>query len=496
MGLVACGGDGTLVVQVRTDLLPVTDFASVELVVTASAGSLERTFERAAREDRAWGAGVRLGETTLPPGSYRARVVLVAASGDTIMERPLSFELRNGELRVITVLLTRDCEGVECPLAGDDASQAACLAGRCVDAGCSEETPELCGEPECSSAAECAAAPIASCAATECTASGACVEILDHASCMDPGSVCSAAAGCVPESGGPLSAPGPGHVHLVAAGPGFHLHRLELRAGAAAQDVSSLFDADFPNNDATQNDTSAALSPNGEWMTLVGRRSGCSDCLLVTPVRDVTRGELIEGVTPDRYRGTDITDDGRRIVFVQDISGDLRVLSREADGWVVSPEPLTTGTTYPFIDEPSFSFDGERVLFACGSGLDALDAGICEAAVDGSGVRELVAPGANPGMRVEYPQELPDGGVLFQRQPDLATTSEVLRLPPGSASPVAAFPSTRDDLIEPCVLPDGRVVLIAPDGVHVISADGASDLRLTLELPPERWIVFVDSCGL
>jgi hypothetical protein len=420
---------------------------------------------------------------------------MIAASGETIVERPMSFALRDRELRVITVLLTRDCAGVSCPLEGDDATQAACLAGRCVEEGCTEETPELCVDPECASASDCGAPPVGACAASECTPSGACVELLDHAMCEDPGEVCSAAAGCVPASGGPLSAPSTGHVLLVALGPGFHLHRLELRAGAVTEDVSTLLDADFPNNGVDQVDTSAGLSHNGEWMTTVTRRGGCGDCVVVAPVRNVRGGELIEGVTADQYRGSGVTGDGRRVIFVDD-SG-LRLVTREGARWVLAPEPLTSASTHAFIDEPSLSIDEERVLFVCGDGADALDAGICEVALDGSGLRELLVPGWSPGMRVEYPQELPDGGVLFQLQPELTSTSELLRLPLGSSTPVAAFPSpARDDLIEPCVLPDGRVVVIGPDAIHVLTADGAAALSLTVDLPPERWTVYLDSCGL
>jgi hypothetical protein len=484
--LTACTGDGTLVVQVRTDLLPATDFASVDVVVTGEDG-VEHRFERAAREDRSWGSGVRAAEATLPSGTYRARIAAVDASGAAVVERPVSVELTGGEVRVMTVVLTRDCRGVECPLSDGSPSQVACLAGRCVDEGCTEETPELCGEPECASAADCGSDPVSTCASWECTASGACVEVLDHAMCGEPGSVCSA-AGCVPESGGPLSAPGPGHVHIVVPVGGYFLYRLELREGAPLQDVSAALDAVFPTTDPTQ-DESAGLSRNGEWMTAVTERGGGFG-VLVAPVRDPSAGDLIDELTLTRFAGTAVTDDGRRVVFVE--NDHLRLLTSESGDWAIAPTPLTAESPMAYHRQPSLIPDQDRVLMLCSDG-DDVDAGICEVGLDGSGFRARLPPGSFPDQRVGYPRAMADRSVIFHVQSGPGAV-QLWRVPPDGPPAEVAFPDLPAHS-EPCVLPDGRIVARDYDSVRFISADGRAEASVELDLPSGTEF-HVDSCGL
>lgn len=184
--LVACDpGNGTLVVQVRSDLTPGDELFAVE---TRYAGGFVRVDHDAARD---WGAGVRVAELTLPRGPYSFDVVAVGPDGEVLASRPVRADV--GALTVVTVLLTRDCAGVVCPDGGDPAATA-CLAGRCVDAGCSADTPEACGPATCNAPSDCATP--STCAAAECV-SGACFASPDHAACGDA-MICDVARGCLP----------------------------------------------------------------------------------------------------------------------------------------------------------------------------------------------------------------------------------------------------------------------------------------------------------
>lgn len=193
---VACDdGSSTLVVQVRTDLLPGQEMAAVEVTLEGDVG-VTRVDASAARD---WGLGVRVLERALPRGERRLRVAAVDAAGAVVVERPVRVTL-DGSLRVVTVLLTRDCQGVTCPGAGDPAA-IACLGGRCVDEECVEEWTDACGARDCESATDCAA-PAGACARAECSASGICFAVPDHAACADD-LVCSPTLDCVP-AGGPF----------------------------------------------------------------------------------------------------------------------------------------------------------------------------------------------------------------------------------------------------------------------------------------------------
>ncbi len=195
LALAACeGGQGTLVVQVRTDLAPVVDFASASVRVTPLAGGETRTADLAAVAARDWGAGVRVAELALAPGDHRVEVALVDADANLVVGRPVRTAIASG-VTAVTVLLTRDCGRVVCPAPGGDPSAIACVAGRCFAEDCYEEHPERCGPSECTDAAGCPG-PAAACARAACSASGHCFAEPEHAACVD-GEVCEPSAGCV-----------------------------------------------------------------------------------------------------------------------------------------------------------------------------------------------------------------------------------------------------------------------------------------------------------
>lgn len=193
-GLTACSNESSLVVQVRTDLVPGRELAAVVVEVTPPSGPA-RELRTEAGDVRDWGLGVRVAELGgLEAGDYSLDVRAVDATGATLVRRPARTAL-DGGLEVVTILLTRDCAGVECPAEHDAPSQTACLGGRCVATDCTEESTAGCGPPACVDATDCPT-PEGACAQAECTASGVCTNRLDHAACADR-QTCAAEVGCV-----------------------------------------------------------------------------------------------------------------------------------------------------------------------------------------------------------------------------------------------------------------------------------------------------------
>jgi hypothetical protein len=215
----ACSADGghTLQVNLRSDLR-----SGIEVVVaraelfdeapapgqTAPATSRDRALDEAVP----LGDGIRLTDYGLPdPGRRFLRVQLLGASGEAVLERRAVVQVRG--VTVATMVMTRDCVGVECPT--DDPALLACVGGRCVDPRCTPETPEFCPPPVCDDDTAC---EVMGCA------DGRCVDDVcmwaERPGACEPTQWCSPEAGCVDrpaedaglppsDAGDPLSDAGP-----------------------------------------------------------------------------------------------------------------------------------------------------------------------------------------------------------------------------------------------------------------------------------------------
>lgn len=320
--VIGCDGGATsLVVQVRTDLRPQLDFEEVVVEAGPCGAALTDSLTVSATDAREWGAGVRVAEIgAIVETAYCLRVAAVDADDGIVVERPVRLELSGG-IRVVTVLLTRDCTGVSCPLAGDAPSLTACVGGRCDQEGCSEDELGMCAAPDCTIDPDCPPPP-AECAAAECTGSGTCFERLDHTRCAAD-EVCDGDAGCVstlPVSTGPVYSLEVGMVSVDEAGfrQPIRVH-LTTPMPLAARASVSLVDLG----------SGSAMSPEdysfsgGTVMSPVGAESGDSPAFDVTITDDmVSEGnedvvlELMGavGATIDparaRVRITILDDDG------------------------------------------------------------------------------------------------------------------------------------------------------------------------------------------
>lgn len=185
--LASCAGNPgrELSVDLRTDYVAAVEFDNV--VVTVDGGR-EQTLRPTFGTD--YVIGRRVAEYAgLGSGSHAVRVVLMRR-GSEVAARDITFDL-SADL-AITVVVTRDCRGVECPGAGN-ATDTACLGGTCVDPRCTPETPEFCPAPVCEADDDCPL-PEQPCAVRLCL-EGTCF-VADEGTCPT-GQYCDSVRGCV-----------------------------------------------------------------------------------------------------------------------------------------------------------------------------------------------------------------------------------------------------------------------------------------------------------
>ncbi|MCA9605675.1 MAG: hypothetical protein KC619_08780 [Myxococcales bacterium] len=189
---VACSDPGgALLVDLRTDLRPQVEFDRVEVSVYPSGASVLDDAPTRVAAPRLVAAesdvrrGIRAAELTgLAPGGWLI-LARLTRSGVEVGRGLVSVELGDAPLAV-TVLVLRECGGVECPGDGSP-THIACLGGECVDPRCRPEDLDLCPDPECTDDADC----VAPAGAPAC-AMGACFAGVCGAWLPD---------GCVPDGG-------------------------------------------------------------------------------------------------------------------------------------------------------------------------------------------------------------------------------------------------------------------------------------------------------
>ncbi len=185
----SCAVDGSLSVQLVSNLSPVTDVDAAHVVISREGATLIDTTVEIV-PSASLGRPRRLLDLEAVTGRVSVAVDL-EWRGVTVLTRRVSRDITGRT--VVSVLMTRDCEGVSCPGAADPAA-VECLGGRCVSPECDEEHPQLC-DAECHLDADCVV-PGAACAPPRCTASGTCVALPDDARC-GAGEICDPARGCV-----------------------------------------------------------------------------------------------------------------------------------------------------------------------------------------------------------------------------------------------------------------------------------------------------------
>ncbi|MFK7985632.1 MAG: hypothetical protein AB8I08_06340 [Sandaracinaceae bacterium] len=194
--LLACSPEtATLLVELQTDYIPGQEFDRVTVVVESGSGIVaERSMPIGVEVDAR--QSTRIAEIeALPTG--RMFITVELRTGPSLRAtRRIAVNHPGGAL-LATALISRDCAGVMCPGETGSATLTQCLGGRCVEEGCTPETPELCPSPECESDAECAST--VDCVASECVA-GTCLDFPNDDAC-DEGESCRPELGCRPDAG-------------------------------------------------------------------------------------------------------------------------------------------------------------------------------------------------------------------------------------------------------------------------------------------------------
>ena len=192
--LASCSADdeGTLVVDVVTDLIPVVEFAGVEVRVDTNRETL------LARAGEDWSDGRRIAELARLPNGPLTLEVEAFSNGVPVAGRRVRVNVAGRT--AATVVLARSCIGVQCPADGDSPTALACLGGRCVEEDCIDGTQPSCPtEPDCTDNSTCSAPQ---CASARCTEGGICV--IGDFTCPNSEYCAPASGECTPIPVGPL----------------------------------------------------------------------------------------------------------------------------------------------------------------------------------------------------------------------------------------------------------------------------------------------------
>lgn len=279
------------------------------------------------------------------------------------------------------------------------------------------------------------------------------------------------------------------------------VYLVDAADSATPRDVSAELDAALGPYDGV-GEASLSLSWNGEWAALEGGR-GCearssAECVMVAPADDLTRAVTLIGTDDLPVLGLtpQVGNDGALIVFAVPNNAGARVAERQPDGrWAT--RSLTTGSPYAYHAHPVLSADERHVAMRCGD-QPYSEANICEVELDGSGfhlrIDRFDHPTAAEGPELDWPRYAPDGSIVFAAR--WGGVSQVWRSPEGERPVRLTTPEEAE--WSPCVLPDGRVAVIAvPDAgeVRVRAPDGS----LLFQQPPlplfDDYYTFVGGCG-
>lgn len=469
----ACSpGRATLFVDLRTDLRP---GAELGVVVVSLPGEARRE-EHAVDVDADYLSGVRVATfRDLPRGDAALRLDAHDADGHLVTTQRVRLEVRAET--AVTVLVTRDCAGVDCD---DPAAPAACVAGACVAEECAA-AEALCAGSECARDADCVA-PVA-CATPRCVA-GACL-FGDEGACGS-GEYCDLEAGCAiaPVALSPLPTPldlrlGCSHA-LAARGEGagaLAIGQRDVERGQAlffTVDPAGAPSDPVPLGDLDEPDSGASLvATDGGYLALwcTGRetdlrrahvrRLDATGGVVAEAAHDLQRADRAECPTLRRLGGRDFAfwsewnDSSVRRVRVAEVSVDLALV----DGHDIDPG----SSGYQQWPRHAEAGDGALVLYSADSSqlravrldADALATGPAQL-VDSSGdVTEIVEDGAG-------------GYVLGRRLDDHYGPLQLERvgadLSPVWAMPLELAPRNRfESLTWRAAARDGRMLVVWED---------------------------------
>lgn len=289
----------------------------------------------------------------------------------------------------------------------------------------------------------------------------------------------------------PLPTGGGGHFYYAF---GDRVFRIAAKQGAQAENISLSLD----RLSRGSRDRFLTASVDGAWLAFAGSRFGCQGECLIRTSRDLAAAEVVKpGGTEVYPEGVSaIVATGDLIVFPAKDGPhqiDLYATRRQGATWSAR-QLLTQASSYAYNNMPVLSFDGQRVLFDCGSGPypEGGNNDACEVSVTGTGFRKVVGRDTLPNPRQTYVQNPHEGldGVLFEMAwpvPGGNSPEIIWLLPKGGGAPTP-IGKNFDNSVAPCPLPDGRWGLLwlgSPNnsaGRHELSVaerDGSKAIVLT-----------------
>jgi PKD domain/WD40-like Beta Propeller Repeat len=257
-----------------------------------------------------------------------------------------------------------------------------------------------------------------------------------------------------------------------------NVYRVNAQTGATPENVSALITPSSERNPERR----LNISPNGAWLILETRNleAVCADqfCLAVAPSANPASVVVVRA--PDPIQNNDgfpsISNDGNLIVYPASggaHSRDLWALTKTGNTWA-APVQITQTSSFAWNDQPSFSSDGTKILFDCGSEPNATGASnICEIATSGTGFRVVVTPSfaaSNIASKkaVHHADYAPDGSIVFEADWDgeqiwKMAANLVMQNPNIQTRQVSHPPITRVSSLDttndnsPCVLANGQI---------------------------------------
>lgn len=236
--------------------------------------------------------------------------------------------------------------------------------------------------------------------------------------------------------------------------------RIEAAPGAVADNLSQR----ITPQGLRYADRRPSLSSTGVWLVFETGNLDCptSTCLAVASMTEPGAATLVEpgGAIFDTAESRSAIDGaGTTIVFAAGGGPHARDLySTHASGSTWSaPTLLTGGSSFEWNDTPSFSPDGDHLVFDCGPVANAGPGGsLCQVAVGGGEVITMMTPDDAPAAVVDrgplHHASYAGGQLVFEAAWD---GERIWTSTAGGAPRLLAEAANNDN--SPCVLPDGRI---------------------------------------
>ncbi len=180
-----------LSVDLVTDLVPGTEFVEVTSELSPGTPAAREVKRRVAVSDKGFLQGLRVADfADLSSGSTSVVVSIASPGGKTVAERRA--RLTVSEDYALTLVISRDCQALVCPVPGGDPELSTCIGGTCASPDCLDGTSSACPKAECQTDKDCGAA--SSCAQPRCS-KGVCLTLPDDTKCP-AGQTCNPLSGC------------------------------------------------------------------------------------------------------------------------------------------------------------------------------------------------------------------------------------------------------------------------------------------------------------